>query len=413
MSRRPLIAFLAQLPVYPPPLVGSMIRITRLVRELNEQFDIAFVCPADVETKDLVEHWDMGKRLARVVAVPLAKGPPGQDAWWGSTLSCLKAAIVTSVPGQRPRIFDVAWSGQMVDATRLFLREFDVKAVWATRTWTAEIARAAGAKRIIVDVDDFQGALLQKELDESPWYKRKPLHRIQVKNLIRYERRLLDRYHSVAICKEEDAAFLDVSTTERIHLVPNGVDIPETVARTRVRPHELLFVGTLSWPPNSQAIRQLVAEILPAVQAEVPTATLNVAGRGPAEELRSLLTRPDVELHESPLSLTDYYSRAAIAVAPLERGGGTSIKVLEGLAYGLPTVATPTAARGLALEHGRQLLIASSPREFAAACIRLLNNPSEAQALGEAGRREVLRRFSWQASGARAREAVDRLISSP
>jgi len=391
-----------------------MIRIARLVRELNEQFDIAFVCPADVQSDDLVEHWDVGKRLTRVITVPMVRMPAEQDAWWGSTFSCLSAAIVTSFPGQRPRMLDVAWSGQMIDATRHLLREFDVKAVWATRSWTAEMARAAGAKRIIVDVDDFQGAIVLKELDESPSYKRKALHRIQAKNLIRYERHLLDRYHAVAICKEEDAAFLDASAPERIHVVPNGVDIPETIDRSRFNPHELLFVGALSWPPNVEALRYLVEQILPVIRLEFPAATLTVAGRGPVpDDVRSLLAQPNVDVHESPLSLADYYSRAGIAVAPLERGGGTSIKVLEGLAYGLPTVATPAAVRGLALEHEKQLLVASSPREFAAACIRLLNHPAEAQALGEAGRREVTRRYSWQAAGVRARAAVDRVISSP
>ena len=414
MSRRPLIAFLAQLPPYPPPLIGSMIRVARLARELSEDFDIAFVCPADVPTDALIENWELGKRLTRVVAVPFTRQPPKRDAFWGSMSSCIKATVVTSFPGQRPRILDVAWSSQMRDATRLLLREFDVKAVWATRSWTAEIAHAAGAKRIIVDVDDFQGALMLKELNETRWYKRKALHRIQANNLIRYERRLLHRYDAVAICKEDDAALLDARTPERIHVVPNGVDIPVTIDRVRANPCELLFVGTLSWPPNIEAIRELAEQILPAVQLEVPAARLTVAGRGPApDDVRSLLARPDVELHESPLSLSNLYSRAGIAVAPLARGGGTSIKVLEGLAYGLPTVATPTAARGLALEHGKQLLIASSPREFAAACIRLLNNPLEAQAMGEAGRGEVQRRFSWQASGVHARAAVDRLISSP
>ncbi len=412
MSRRPLVAFLAGLAPYPPPLIGSSLRIARLIRELHKDFDIALLCAADVDTAVITENWELGKHLTRVVAVPRPEPLGKRDALWGSITSSAKAAVITTLPGQRPRIFDWAWSDKLVGATRQALGELDVEAVWATRFWTAEMARSAGATRIIVDVDDFQGEAMVRELAEGPRFKRKLLHQIQAKNLVRYERRLLRRFSAVAICKEEDTTLLENGSAERIHVVPNGVDLPDTVDRSGVSPGELLFVGTLSWGPNIEAMRQLVGEILPNVQETFPDARLTVAGRSPTpDDVRSLLSRPAVELHESPASLTGYYSRAAIGVAPLLRGGGTSIKVLESLAYALPTVASSIASRGLGLENGKHLLVAASNRDFAAACVRLLNNPAEARALGERGRQEVLRRFSWEAAGVRARAAVHSVLA--
>ena len=411
MSHRPRIAFLAGLAPYPPPLIGSSLRISRLLRELHEEFDIALLCLSDVSTSAIVENWELGKQLTRVVAIPRPAPLGKRDALWGSIPVSASAAIVTSLPGQRPRMFDWAWSEQLVDATRQALHELDIDAVWATRLWTAEMARAAGARRIIVDVDDFHGDAMVKALAEGEPFKRKLLHRIQAKNLVRYERRLLSRFSAIAICKAEDAALVETNGSERLHVVPNGVDFPETVDRNHASPAELLFVGTLSWEPNIEAIRQLVDEILPAMLDACPTTRLTVAGRSPTpDEVRLLTSRPNVELHESPVSLGEYYSRATIGVAPLLHGGGTSIKVLESLAYALPTVVTPVAARGLGLEDKKHLLVASSNREFAAACLHLLNHPAEARALGDAGRQEVLRRFSWQAAGARARAAVHSVL---
>jgi glycosyltransferase involved in cell wall biosynthesis len=413
MSRRPLIAFLAGLAPYPPPLIGSSLRISRLIRELHAEFDIALLCLSDVETDTITENWELGKQLKRIVAVPRPEPLGKRDAIWGSLASSAMATIVTSVPGQRPRLFDWAWSERLVAATRQTLRELNVEGVWATRFWTAEMARAAGAKRIIVDIDDFQGGAMVRELAESPPYKRKMLHVVQAANLVRYERRLLKRFSAVAICKQEDAALLETNAPERIHVVPNGVDLPVSVDRSRVNSGELLFVGTLSWEPNIEAMRQLVEAILPAVRESFPGATLTVAGRSPTpDHVRALLSQPHVALHESPVSLDEFYTRAAIGVAPLLRGGGTSIKVLESLAYALPTVASPVAARGLGLEDGKHLLIADSSREFAAAILHLLNEPTKARALGDAGRREVLRRFSWQAAGESARAAMRSVLES-
>jgi len=413
MSRRPLIAFLAGLAPYPPPLIGSSLRIARLLRELHREFDIALLCLADVDTATIVDNWELGKELTRIVAVPRPKPLGKRDAIWGSILTCVKATVVTSLPNQRPRMFDWGWSDELVDATRRTLNELDIDAVWATRSWSGEMARAAGANRIIVDVDDFQGDLMVRELAQLRPYKRKALHLIQAKNLLKYERRLLRRYSAIAICKQEDSALVEPDSPQRIHVVPNGVDFPSGVDRSRVSPAELLFVGTLSWSPNMEAMRQLVEHILPTIQETFAEASLTVAGRSPTpEEVRSLLSRPNVQLRESPVSLTEYYSRASIGVAPLLRGGGTSIKVLESLAYALPTVVTPVAARGLGLEDGKHLLIASSNRDFAAACVHLLKNPAKARALGEAGREEVLRRFSWQSAGASARAAIHAVLES-
>jgi len=413
MNRRPLIAFLSGLAPYPPPLIGASLRIARLVRELHTEFDVALLCLSDVDADMITANWEFGKQLKRIVTIPRPKPLGKRDAMWGSIPASAKAAIVTSMPGQRPRIFDWAWSEHLVEATRQAIREFNIEAVWASRFWTGEMARAAGASRIIVDVDDFQGEPMVRELAEGQPYKRKLLHVIQAKNLVRYERRLLRRFSAVSICKQEDAAFLETRASERIHVVPNGVDLPDSVDRSRVSAAELLFVGALSWDPNIEAMRQLVEAILPAMRESFPATTLTVAGRSPTpDHVRTLLSQPDVTLQESPMSLDEFYSRATIGVAPLLRGGGTSIKVLESLAYALPTVASPVAARGLGLEDGKHLLLATSTREFTAACLHLLNDPAKARALGEAGRQEVFRRFSWQAAGARAREAMRSVLDS-
>ena len=412
MSRRPRIAFIAGLAPYPRPLIGSTLRIAHLIRELHEEFDIAFVCQSDVDSQTILENWELGRSLARVVAVPRPKRPPSEDALWGSIASCLKATVLTSMSGQRPRMFDWAWSPEFIGELERVLRELKIDVVWATRIWMAEMARAAGAKHIIVDVDDFQGVLMTEDLSRSGWFKRKPLHSIQARNLVRYEKRLLDRFDAAVICKSEDAHLVESSNGSRLHIVPNGIDVPDSVNRINASSSDMLFVGTLSWGPNIEAITQLVRHTLPFVRRHVPNARLIVAGRSPTpDEVRSLFSAEGTELHESPLSLGELYSRAAISVAPLLTGGGTSIKVLESLAYGVPTVASAVAARGLGFEDGKHLRITDTADTFAMTCVHLLLHPDEAAPLGRDGREEVMRRFSWRTAGVSARDAVRRLIS--
>ncbi len=49
---------------------------------------------------------------------------------------------------------------------------------------------------------------------------------------------------------------------------------------------------------------------------------------------------------------------------PLLQGGGTPLKLIEALAYGLPVIATPRAGAGLALHDGEDCLIAADAEQL-------------------------------------------------
>jgi glycosyltransferase involved in cell wall biosynthesis len=90
--------------------------------------------------------------------------------------------------------------------------------------------------------------------------------------------------------------------------------------------------------------------------------------------------------------------RATIVIAPLRIGGGTRLKILEGMAYGKPIVSTSIGAEGLDVVHGRDMLLADAPEAFAEAIGRILDNPEFAAGLGRAARQLAEARYSWRAA---------------
>ena len=72
-------------------------------------------------------------------------------------------------------------------------------------------------------------------------------------------------------------------------------------------------------------------------------------------------------------------------VAPLITGGGIKIKVVEGLLSGLPVVTTSVGAEGINLTDGVNALIADTPDDFAAATVKLINQPAYRTTVGAAG----------------------------
>jgi glycosyltransferase involved in cell wall biosynthesis len=95
-------------------------------------------------------------------------------------------------------------------------------------------------------------------------------------------------------------------------------------------------------------------------------------------------------------------------VAPLRFGAGIKGKLGTSFSFGLPVVATSVAAEGMYLQHGREVLIADSPQEFADAVLRLYDDPALWASLSQAGRQLVRERYSPEV----IREGLRQVIAS-
>jgi glycosyltransferase involved in cell wall biosynthesis len=212
---------------------------------------------------------------------------------------------------------------------------------------------------------------------------------------------VLRRADAVMAVSEVDARELErLAPEQRVAVVPSSVALPAVRTDPAGTGAVALFVGTLDYPPNVQALEELAARLWPAVSARVPEARLVVAGRRPSSRLRQLLeATPGVELLEDLPSLDPAYARARCAVLPLRSGSGTRLKAYEALAHGVPVVGTPLALTGLGLTPGLDCLRADTQEEMVAALVEVLSRPEQAGVIGAAGRRVFDERLSWERAG--------------
>jgi len=209
-----------------------------------------------------------------------------------------------------------------------------------------------------------------------------------------FERRLLERFVESWMVSHRDMELAAAIAPGRpLRYVPNVVDVAaiDPVASDRAA-RRILFLADFRYPPNQEGLRFLLDEVMPRVWSELPDARLRLAGRG-------LEGRPSAdERVEAPgfvERLRDAYAGATCAVVPLLLGGGSPLKFVEALAYGLPVVATPVAAAGLDIRDGEHYRRAQGGEGFAAALVSELSGGDEA--MGARGRARAQAEYSIEA----------------
>src|SRR5476651_407671 len=142
--------------------------------------------------------------------------------------------------------------------------------------------------------------MLVRRAELETHFLKKLYFKLEAVRLARFEKKIADWFCLHITCSELDSQRLRVTMPKaRMICVPNGVDTqffkPGGLQQI---PNSLIFVGTMSWYPNVDAVTYLLREIWPRLRAEMPGATLDIVGAGAPAALKQLAGRSEgVTLH--------------------------------------------------------------------------------------------------------------------
>lgn len=230
----------------------------------------------------------------------------------------------------------------------------------------------------------------------------------------KFEASLVRQASLVTVVSERDAAQLRALVRNaRIEVLPSGADIRGVsfVDHAENRGDVVIFLGTLGYLPNRDAVIWLVERILPLVRAQRPGVKIRLVGSSPPAVFGALSV-DGVELVGLVPDVQPELAAADLFVAPLRAGAGTRLKLLEAFAAGIPVVATSIAAEGINAVDHTHLAIADDERAFAHAIVELLSNPAERMSLSLAARRLVEERYHWSAIGNRFESLLGEVVAS-
>ncbi len=399
MPARLRILYVSQVPPG-PPRYGAQVRIHGLMTAMAERHEVSSVCRAASEAEAERARRAMSGwcRDVDIVVDPTSDAPVRKRL--------LQLRSLASRHSFERHLFTTARMQRRIDAV-LSARRYDVVNVEGPFVVHHRFGTAppgAAPPRIVLDEHNVEydiyrqiagrtdAALARRLYGAANWRKMR-----------REEEGVWGRVDAVTVTSPHDAARVrSVHPGARVAVVPNAVDVERCAQRPDDPPPDprtLLFFGALDYFPNSDALAFFLDEIWPRVLVTHPSTRLRILGRRPPPWLVARAA-PAVEVGGFVEDLRPSIAAAGAVVVPLRLGGGTRLKILEAMAMARPIVSTALGAEGLAVAHGRELLLADGAEAFAAEVRRLLDDPALGARLGRAARALVEERYSWRASAA-------------
>ena len=229
------------------------------------------------------------------------------------------------------------------------------------------------------------------------WYgrlARSAASRLAVRTL---ERVGLRRAAAVIVTTEDLRAHVATMTSaDRIHLIPNGVDLARFApAPRRARRGTIIYIGRLSTEKNLSALVQATAKL----RDEVPRRLVMIGdgplrGRLEAEASAAGVTAEFTGIVDHPLVPGRLREADAFVLPSFTEGHPKTL--IEAMAAGVPCVASDCAGNRALIKDGETGLLfdAHDPATLAAALERVLTDETLAESLGRAGHEVVSKDYA-------------------
>jgi glycosyltransferase involved in cell wall biosynthesis len=375
---------------------GSKIRIYNLLRGLSQHHDVILLSFADKpEVNPNVP--EIRSLCSRVVVVPWKEFEPG-------TLKSRLAFL-----SLKPRSIVDTFSPGMVGAIKTALKEDKPDLVIASQLhMAAYYPYFSSVPALFEELEiglfydrsfSFDGSIRPRQA--LTWFK----HRF-------YLSRLLHAFGGCTVVSETERQLVlqNFSRYKKwIEVIPNCVDMGDySYLNIEKKQNTMIFSGPFKYRVNYEAMQWFVREVFPVILERIPEAKLIITGDHenlPLPSSRNIVLTGYVE------DIKSLIASCMVAVAPLQSGGGTRVKILEAMAVGTPVVATSKGAEGLDAQDGVHFLVTDDAKKFAGHVLNLFQDRALHRELVANGAGLVAEKYDWSKVLHRVFKLVERIAA--
>ena len=298
----------------------------------------------------------------------------------------------------KPFVISLYTSKEMARLLRELMTGTPFDVIYADHLHMAQYVPKNTSAFTVLDQHNIETAILRRFFKNQPWGPAKAFAWWDWKRMEQYEMSVCRDFDLILATTPVDADLIRpwMRADQRLEVMPIGVDVQYFAPSPRpLATCTIVSVGTMSWQPNSEGLLWFCREILPLARAKVPDLRLQVIGDRPPPAVRRLSSDAQIEVLGKVDDIRPYMANSAALIVPLRVGSGMRVKILNAMAIGLPVVSTSIGCEGIAVTHGRDILIADEPLDFARAIVDVVSNGELQEHLSSAGRALVMERYAW------------------
>jgi glycosyltransferase involved in cell wall biosynthesis len=387
MPRKRILAF-SFFPAYVPPRSGGVERLLRIYSSLSQRFDVTLISSGEVGSE--IEQFDHGPGFTEI---RVAKGPEFVDAYedlrnhsgGGGDLSGpaigLSCKLFNKLHEQYlvhyPEAEIIVHDSPFLIECDLF-RGFDQK-VRVYNSYNCET--------------DLYASFHSNETDR------------RVEKLVHdLEQDLCNNADLITACSDSDRQrFRELfKPAAPVELAPNGVNPLEVKGRAPAG-KRLIFIGS-DHRPNVEAAKLIADELAPKYREW----EFHIVGSCfPPTRRRNLVAHGVVDAATKRQLLQSAFA----AINPISTGSGSSLKVADIAAAGVPLVSTELGVRGFDLEDGKHYIRLRRER-FVSELGGKLRDSSQLSAVAHEAREHIVENYSWSAIAAHFGDRLEELTST-
>ena len=387
---------LVVLPRFPHPLdKGDKLRAFHQIRCLSQKHEVYLFCTSDSWVHD--DDFEEVKKYCKDIKVV---HPNKIVAAW----NVLKASLSA-------RSLQVAYwtSKKTVKKFRKFEKKVQPDVLYCQMIRTMKWVRKSATPKVL----DFQDALsknIERRMYHSGWFWKKVLH-YEFKMVRSCEYDAFEYFDAFTIISAPDRDVIPHRRSSEIVVLPNGIDTEYFAPIDCPKDYDVVFCGNMKYPPNVDAAKYLVNDIMPKVWAKHPESRVLISGTNPTNDVKHLAGER-VTVTGRVEDIRQSYAKSKVFVAPMRMGSGMQNKLLEAMAMGLPCITSKIASDALDTEADKHLLVGGDADDFAQKISALLDNQSYRTEIADEGNRFVREKFNWEKCNTILEESLTKALNN-
>ncbi|MFP4369287.1 MAG: glycosyltransferase [Candidatus Kapaibacterium sp.] len=369
---------------FPYPVIGGdRLKPHNIISYLAKKHDVTLVSFFHGGTPPKSYVREVEKLGVRLVTVPLYPAKAG--------LNSLKR-LFTKYPLEILFYLQPEYK-KTIDAL-IETENFDLAVAFFMRT--AEYLKEKPIKKILM-AEDCRTLYQKRSYEQSENLKQKIVRYWEYKKLSGYEPEVPDYFDiTTFVTKVDISEMTKLNPNAQYRLLTNGTDLEKfTLPEENTKRRGILFAGKLDVWANQLMIRDIVHNIFPKINKNIPDAELNIVGAKPPQSIQKLAGK-NINIISDVPEMQPYLQKAQLFLHPHNGGTGIQNKLLEAMACGCPVVTTPTGNQGIDGTSGTHLMIGKNQDELARHAIRILKDQDLAMNISANARKLIEETHSWE-----------------